>query len=178
MKQTKQTLSLELPLFGTTIFLSAFLLFQLEPMISKVILPWFGGGPAVWTAAMLFFQVALLGGYAYAHFLSRFSLLRQSFLHFTVVAAVIVWLILLTRARGVPILPEPGYQPKPDGMPVWQVLAILVSSIGIPFLLLSTTSSLLQAWFSRVEQRRSPYAFYALSNAASLLALLSYLIIF
>jgi hypothetical protein len=79
-------------IFGATIVISAFLLFQIEPMISKFILPWFGGGPAVWTAAMLFFQVLLLGGYAYAHFLSKLNLARQSIIHLAVSLVILGWM--------------------------------------------------------------------------------------
>src|SRR5512142_2672463 len=89
--------------FGATIAISAFLLFQIEPMISKYILPWFGGGPAVWTAAMLFFQLLLLGGYAYAHLLSRLSLTRQGMIHLGVSLAVLGWMAMNALRWNTPI---------------------------------------------------------------------------
>lgn len=164
--------------FGATIALSAFLLFQVEPLISKYILPWFGGGPAVWTAAMLFFQLLLLGGYAYAHFLSRLSLRRQSLIHLLVSLAILGWMGLNALRWNTPITPGASWKPTVGTAPVLQVLLVLLVSIGLPFFLLSTTSSLVQSWFSRVRQQASPYAFYVLSNAASLVALLSYPVLF
>src|SRR5512136_1155408 len=98
-------------LFGATIVLSAFLLFQIEPMISKYILPWFGGGPAVWTAAMLFFQLLLLGGYAYAHFLSRLSLGRQGTIHVVVSLIVLGWLGLHGLRWSTPVTPDASWKP-------------------------------------------------------------------
>ena len=157
-------------IFGTTIVISAFLLFQIEPMISKFILPWFGGGPAVWTAAMLFFQVLLLGGYAYAHFLSRLNLARQSIIHLIVSLAILGWMGMNALHWKTPITPDASWKPTAGAAPVLQVLLVLLVSIGLPFFLLSTTSSLIQSWFSRVRQQASPYAFYVLSNAASLIA--------
>jgi SAM-dependent methyltransferase len=164
--------------FGATIVISAFLLFQIEPMISKYILPWFGGGPAVWTAAMLFFQVLLLGGYAYAHFLSRLSLARQSAIHLVVSLAILVWMGMNALRWSTPVTPDASWKPTVGAAPVLQVLLVLLVSIGLPFFLLSTTSSLVQSWFSRMRQQASPYAFYVLSNAASLIALLSYPVFF
>jgi len=165
-------------IFGTTIVISAFLLFQIEPMISKFILPWFGGGPAVWTAAMLFFQVLLLGGYAYAHFLSRLNLARQSIIHLIVSLAILGWMGMNALHWKTPITPDASWKPTAGAAPVLQVLLVLLVSIGLPFFLLSTTSSLIQSWFSRVRKQASPYAFYVLSNAASLIALLSYPVFF
>ncbi len=164
--------------FGVTISVSAFLLFQIQPMISKAILPWFGGGSAVWTAAMLFFQILLLAGYAYAHFLSHMEPHRQAFFHLIVLGAALGWLVIMTAFRSTPILPSPNLKPTGSDFPVWHVLWILAASVGPPYFMLATNSSLAQAWFSLVQQRSSPYAFYALSNAASLLALLSYPVLF
>jgi len=165
-------------IFGATIAISAFLLFQIEPMISKYILPWFGGGPAVWTAAMLFFQLLLLGGYAYAHFLSRLSLARQSVIHLMVSLAILGWMGINALHWSTPVTPDASWKPTVGTAPVLQVLLVLLVSIGLPFFLLSTTSSLVQSWFSRVRHQASPYAFYVLSNAASLIALISYPIFF
>lgn len=164
--------------FGISIFVSAFLLFQIQPMIGKVILPWFGGGSAVWTVSMLFFQTLLLGGYAYAHILSRLDSRSQARLHLLILAAAFVWMILMASLRTTPILPDSSLKPTSSAFPVWQVLWVLTASVGIPYFLLTTNSSLAQAWFSKVQQRSSPYAFYALSNAASLIALLSYPVLF
>ena len=161
-------------LFGATICLSALLLFQIEPMISKYILPWFGGGPAVWTAAMLTFQLLLLAGYTYAHGLSRLSLTVQRAVHLLIALIVIGWIAINALRWNTPVTPDPSWKPTTGTMPAFQVLVVLLVSIGLPFFLLSTTSSLIQSWFSRVQQQASPYAFYVLSNAASLIALLSY----
>jgi hypothetical protein len=164
--------------FGATIAISAFLLFQIEPMISKYILPWFGGGPAVWTAAMLFFQLLLLGGYAYAYFLNRLSLARQSTIHLVVSLAILGWMGMNTLRWSTPVTPDASWKPTVGTAPVLQILLVLFVSIGLPFFLLSTISSLVQSWFSRVRQQVSPYTFYVLSNAASLIALISYPVLF
>lgn len=160
--------------FGLTIFLSAFLLFQIEPLISKYILPWFGGGPSVWTSAMLFFQVLLLGGYSYAHWLSRLALRHQRRVHLGLALLVLAWIALTALQWQSPVTPGDRWKPEPSAWPVFQVLLVLLVGVGLPFFLLSTTSSLVQSWFSQVRRQESPYAYYALSNAASLLALLSY----
>ena len=107
-------------IFGATIAISAFLLFQIEPMISKYILPWFGGGPAVWTAAMLFFQLLLLGGYAYAHFTTQWLKPRkQALLHLVLLAAALALL---------PITPSSTWKPHGDENPVLRILALLTVS--------------------------------------------------
>ncbi|MFC1806577.1 spermidine synthase [Planctomycetota bacterium] len=156
--------------YAITIFLSAFLLFQVQPMIGKYILPWFGGGPAVWTTCMLFFQMLLLAGYSYAHLIAtKLSQHRQVVVHGVVLVAAMVLL---------PIAPSEGWKPTGAGDPTWRILALLAASVGLPYFLLSTTGPLLQAWFSRTEPGRSPYRLYALSNAGSLLALLSYPFVF
>jgi hypothetical protein len=152
--------------YAATIFLSAFLLFQVQPLIAKVILPWFGGGPAVWTTCLLFFQVVLLAGYGYAHFLSsRCKPQSQWFLH--------VPLLLLALAF-LPLAPSAAWRPENAADPTWRVLGLLGATVGVPYLLLSATAPLIQSWYGRVQTRRSPYRLYALSNAGSLLALFSY----
>ena len=153
--------------FGLTIFLSAFLLFQVQPLIGKAILPWFGGGPAVWATCLLFFQLILLIGYGYAHVTSsRLSPNGQSSLHL-VLLAVSVFLL--------PVAPSAElWKPGPDDPPTRQILLLLIGTIGIPYLLLSSTSPLIQRWFSAAYPMRSPYRLYALSNIGSLLALLTY----
>ena len=145
-----------------TIFLSAFLLFLVQPLIGKSILPWFGGGAGVWSACMMFFQVLLLAGYAYAHLLSRFKTRWQATVHLILIAASLMFM---------PLMPA---KPIDVANPTWNILSLLLIHIGVPYLILSSTGPLLQHWFSRTYQGRSPYRLYALSNTGSLLALLSY----
>lgn len=156
--------------YAFTSFWGAYLLFQLEPLIGKFILPWFGGSPAVWITCMLFFQVLLLAGYAYAHLnLEHFPVRRQGGLH-----AAFLLLALFT----LPVTPEQSFKPDSSEQPTLNILLLLLSSIGLPFFILSTTSPLLQAWIVRINPYRSPYTLYALSNFGSLLALLSYPFVF
>jgi SAM-dependent methyltransferase len=157
-------------LFAVTIFWAAFLLFQLEPLIGKFILPWFGGSPAVWTTCMLFFQVLLLAGYAYAHFsLDHVSPANQGRWHL---------LLLLLAILTLPITPSADWKPQDGSQPGLSILLLLCSSVGLPFFILGATSPLLQAWFVRVSPGRSPYPLYALSNLGSFVALLSYPFLF
>jgi hypothetical protein len=150
--------------------LSAFLLFQVQPLISKFILPWFGGSPAVWTTCMLFFQSLLFCGYAYAHLTSRLlSCKGQAILHLALIAAAIALL---------PIAPSESWQPTPGMEPTWRILGLLAVSVGLPYFVLSATGPLGQAWFTRAYRERSPYRLYALSNAGSLTALLTFPILF
>jgi len=160
--------------FGLAIFISAFLLFQIQPLISRYILPWFGGGTSVWTTAQVFFQVVLLGGYAYAHGLSRLRGGRQGQVHLALLGVVAGVLVVLGVRWGTPVTPDASWKPEVGGYPAFQVLGVLAVSVGLPYFVLSTTSSLMQSWYSRMNREGSPYAFYVLSNAASLLALLSY----
>ncbi len=156
-------------LYGATMFLSAFLLFLIQPLIGKYVLPWFGGTPAVWTTCMLFFQALLLGGYAYAHGLaSRWPLRRQALVHIFLLSVTILVVLWLS------IVPSPGWKPMDDQAPVLRILGLLLVSIGAPYLLLSATAPLLQSWFSHARPGSSPYRLYALSNLGSLLAILSY----
>ena len=128
-------------LYAVTIFLSAFLLFQIQPLIAKIILPWFGGSAAVWSASLLFFQLVLLAGYAYAHLSIRFLKARgQMLLH----AA-----LLLGSCLILPILPNPSWRPTQPGDPTFRILTVLAATIGLPSFLLSSTSPLLQAWYVR-----------------------------
>jgi hypothetical protein len=159
--------------FALAILVSAFLLFQVQPLISKSILPWFGGCPAVWTTAMLFFQTALFAGYVYAHLLQRWLRPRQqAAVHFVVVAAALAALVLMRLPPG------PSWKPLDSSHPTWHVLVLLSASVGLPYFALSATSPLIQAWFSRVWADRSPYRLYALSNVGSLAGLLSYPFLF
>jgi len=152
--------------FAVTIFTGAFLLFQVQPLIAKYILPWFGGGPGVWTTCLLFFQVLLLGGYAYAHFSSRWLKPRvQAIGHLVLLAAALALL---------PITPSDSWKPTGSDHPTLQILALLAASLGLPYFVLSSTGPLMQQWFSLSTPGRSPYRLYALSNVGSLLALVSY----
>ncbi len=159
--------------FALAILVSAFLLFQVQPLISKSILPWFGGCPAVWTTAMLFFQTALFAGYVYAHLLQRWLRPRQqATVHLLVVAAAVAALALMRLPPG------PSWKPIDSSDPTWRVLVLLAASVGLPYFALSATSPLVQSWFSRVWADRSPYRLYALSNVGSLVGLLSYPFVF
>ena len=152
--------------FGFTIFTGAFLLFLVQPLIAKFILPWFGGSPAVWTTCMLFFQVTLLGGYTYAHLIIQKLRPRQQ---------VIVHLTLLGLALLLlPITPGDQWKPLDGSQPTLRILILLSACIGLPYLALSATGPLMQAWFSATHPGISPYRLYALSNVGSLLALVSY----
>src|SRR4051812_7758484 len=152
--------------YSLTIFLSAFLLFEVQPIIAKTILPWFGGTSAVWSTCMLFFQVVLLLGYLYAHLLHRaLSPRRQAIAHIVVLAASLA---------ALPILPNPAWKTAAIEQPSLRILALLAVTVGLPYFLLSSTSPLLQAWYARTHKEGLPYRLFALSNFASLLALLSY----
>ena len=152
--------------YGLTIFLSAFLLFQVQPIIAKLILPWFGGSASVWTACMLFFQMLLLLGYLYSHWVVRFlSPRRQSFLHMALLAASLLLL---------PLSPSADWRPVGGEDPTLRILGLLTVTIGLPYMVLSTTGPLIQAWFARERPGVLPYRLFALSNFGSLLALLAY----
>ena len=161
-----------------TVFLAAFLLFQIQPLIGKYLLPWFGGGPAVWTTCLLFFQVLLLGGYLYAHALSKLPLRTQGRVHIVILLSTFIVIMALFFVWKTPITPGSSWKPPSSKFPVWYLLRLLFVSVGFPYFLLSTTSTLLQIWFSRINSGKSPYSFYVVSNIASLLALLSYPILF
>ena len=157
-------------LAAVTIFVSAFLLFQVQPLISKKILPWFGGSPAVWTTCMLFFQVLLLGGYTYAHLLTKCVTPKwQGRIHAALLVLAVVTL---------PIIPSDWWKPSDGRMPAARILVLLAAEVGIPYFLLSTTGPLIQAWFALANPGKSPYRLYALSNIGSLGALLTYPFIF
>lgn len=152
--------------YGLTIFLSAFLLFQVQPLIGKMILPWFGGSASVWTTCMLFFQSILLLGYLYSHWVVRFlSPRQQSLLHMT---------LLLISLLLIPIEPSDAWKPTGSENPTLRILGLLTVSIGLPYFVLSTTGPLIQAWFARERSGQVPYRLFALSNLGSMLALLAY----
>jgi hypothetical protein len=157
-------------LYALTILVSAFLLFQVQPIIAKIILPWFGGSAAVWTVCLLFFQLALLAGYSYAHALIRYCKPRaQMLIHSG---------LLVLSLLALPIYPGAQWKPAPLSDPTWGIVSLLAAKIGIPYFLLSTTGPLMQAWYARSFQGAMPYRLYALSNAGSMFALLSYPFLF
>ncbi|MBX7208827.1 MAG: fused MFS/spermidine synthase [Verrucomicrobiaceae bacterium] len=145
--------------------LGAFLLFQVQPVISKFILPWFGGSPGVWTTCMLFFQVMLFGGYSYAHLLAKRKPRTQAMVH---------GVVLLAAALCLPIAPDAGLKPSGSVEPVSNILLLLLRTVGIPYFVLAATSPLVQVWFSHQFPKRNPWRLYSLSNIGSLTALLSY----
>ncbi|SVD80153.1 uncharacterized protein METZ01_LOCUS433007, partial [marine metagenome] len=152
--------------FAITIFSSAFLLFQVQPIIAKFILPWYGGSPAVWSTCMLFFQVGLLIGYVYAHLLACYVKARdQFFLHAG---------LLILSLTFLPITPDDALKPDGGGDPILEIIWLLILTVGTPYILISSTGPLLQHWFNRRYADRSPYRLYALSNLGSLLGLLTY----
>lgn len=157
-------------LFAITVFLSAFLLFQIQPIVGKMILPWFGGSSSVWSVCIVFFQAALLLGYAYVHWLhEKLPARRQVLVH--------GGLLLLSLAM-LPVAADPSWKGTALAHPSWSVLVVLATAVGVPYLLLSTTGPLMQAWYARSFSASvtsaHPYRLYALSNLASMLALLSY----
>lgn len=161
--------------FAATVFLSAFLLFQVQLIIAKYILPLFGGAPSVWNTCMLFFQVLLLVGYGYSHFLARRIRLRtQAIIHVVLLTSAVAILAIVWWKWATPLTPGSDWKPQPSGNPVWKILQLLAVTVAVPFFLLSTTGPLLQNWFARTRVGNSPYRLYALSNAGSLLGLLSY----
>lgn len=160
---------------GLTIFCSAFLLFQVQLILGKYILPWFGGTPAVWTTCMLFFQLLLLGGYLYAHLVStKLSARTQTSVHIAVLTVSALLLAVGALVWKAPLLPGPSWRPNSSDFPVAQILRLLFVAIGLPFLCLSASGPLLQSWFGRTHPGKSPYRLYALSNIGSLLGLLTY----
>jgi SAM-dependent methyltransferase len=157
-------------LYALTIVVSAFLLFQVQPVIAKIILPWFGGSAAVWTTCLLFFQMVLLLGYLYSHAVIRYLKPRaQMLLHAG---------LLVVSAAVLPIYPSASWKPAGAAEPTLGILGLLAVTVGLPYFLLSTTGPLLQAWYARRYQGAMPYRLYALSNAGSMFALLSYPVLF
>ncbi|REL34176.1 spermidine synthase [Thalassotalea euphylliae] len=156
-------------LFLLTVFLSAFLLFQVQPFIAKVILPAYGGSATVWTTCMLFFQLLLLAGYSYAHVLQRLSFTRQWQTHGAVLILAALSLPFTTPAASL----EFGINE-----PITNILLTLAVAIGLPYFALSATGPLVQRWLTFSDETKVPYRLYSLSNVGSLLALLSYPFVF
>ena len=151
-------------LFGATIFLSSFLLFQVQPILAKQIMPRFGGSAAVWTTSLLFFQTMLFLGYAYAHWLGRLSPEWQRLIH---------GCLLVLSLACLPVTPAASWKPSGEEDPLPRILGLLATTVGLPYFVLSATTPLLQLWLTQ-RQNALPWRFYAISNAASLSALLAY----
>ena len=143
--------------FAFTVFLSAFLLFQIQPLIGKYVLPWFGGSSAVWSATMLFFMVLLTGGYGYACWLTnRLSAKKQGVVHLAVVGASLALLLLAALSWSSPITPDRGWRPQAGDLPVWDIFRILAGAVGLPYVILATNGPLMQAWFSEAHPKLRP----------------------
>src|SRR5881398_616475 len=168
MQRAARTRPLLLTTFIAAVVFSASLLFMVQPMFTKLVLPRFGGAPSVWSAAIVFFQTALLAGYAYAHWLTRYASGRPSVaLHLVVMTAAVL---------ALPPAIASGWERPPSGTePLW-LIALFTVSIGLPFFALAANSPLLQAWFARTDHPAAgdPYFLYAASNVGSFLALVSY----
>ncbi|MDR6871661.1 hypothetical protein J2Y55_002674 [Bosea sp. BE125] len=162
-------LATTLPVYLGTIFFSAFLLFGIQPMFAKMVLPRLGGSPGVWSVAMVFFQTVLLAGYGYAHWLvSRFTVRQAALIHISLMVVVLLF--------ALPIGVAPGFdRPPSDGEIPW-LLALFGMSVGLPFFAVSANGPLLQAWFARTghAHAKDPYFLYAASNVGSFLALIAY----
>jgi hypothetical protein len=159
--------------FALCIFLSAFLLFQIQPLIARYILPWFGGTPAVWSTVQMFFQLLLTGGYAYANWMVK-NTKRREVLHLILLVISLVILAVLGVIWKSPITPDASWKPQGLDSPIWGISKLLLISVGLPYFLLSTNSPLIQTWFNRCYPERSAYRLYALSNLGSLLGLIAY----
>lgn len=159
--------------FGVALFISALLLFSVQPLVAKMLLPYLGGSPAVWNTCMVFFQVMLLAGYIYSHVLPRkIGIRRHAVLHIVLMIATAGFLPIGVSVQAITSLPTAS------SAPIW-LLTTLLTTVGLPFFILSTNAPLLQSWFSNIAHRRArdPYFLYAASNLGSLLALLSYPIV-
>jgi hypothetical protein len=159
--------------YAFCVILSAFLLFQVQPMIGKVILPWFGGTSAVWSTVLLFFQCLLTGGYAYAYWLlGRLRPRRQAAVHLVLLGLSVGLLIVTGIAWPSPLTPDASWRPADNALPILGILKVLTVAVGMPYFLLASNSTLMQAWFSHEPSGRTPYRLYALSNAGSFAALI------
>ena len=156
-------------IYAATILLSSILLFLIQPIIAKQVWPWFGGAAAVWTTCLVFFQLSLLAGYAYADLAQRLKPRLQAGIHIGLLAASFAML---------PVIADPAWKPTGGEDPVWRIAGLLTATIGLPYFMLSTTGPLVQSWFAREgispEAARRVYRFFALSNLGSILGLLAY----
>src|ERR1700716_1718449 len=159
--------------FAAAIFVSAALLFMVQPMFTKMVLPRFGGAPSVWSVAIVFFQAALLAGYAYAHLLTRYVLTRDPSGRSSVVTHLAV---MIAACFALPLSIAAGWGQPPDAGEAFWLIGLFTASIGLPFFALAANSPLLQAWFARTDHpaAKDPYFLYAASNVGSFLALVSY----
>lgn len=155
-------------LYGTVLLLSSFLIFWVEPLFTKSVLPMLGGSPRVWNTALVFFQVVLLAGYLYAHWSTRWLTARQQ--------TVLQVLLVAVAAVGLPVLAPTGWTPPTDALPIPWLLGLFAVGIGLPFFALSSMAPTLQRWFAELRHHQSddPYFLYAASNFGSLLALLAF----
>ena len=165
--------------FAVTVVLSAFLLFLVQPLLGKVVLPWFGGAPAVWTTCLLFFQLVLLGGYAWSHLVVR--RLRgpwQRRAHLTLLGLAVGALIITAYAWGTPLVPGVSLRPQGAEAPTLHLLLLLTVSVGLPYFALSSTGPLLQAWVAQRVPTVTAMRLYAASNVGSLVGLLAFPLVF
>jgi len=161
--------------FTLTVFLSAFLLFQVQLLVGKRILPWFGGSAAVWTTSLLIYQLLLLGGYVYSHsVISRLTGRKQVLLHLGLLATAVLLVIVLSALWPSAVTPEASWKPAAGGNPALQVAVLILISTGLPFFVLATTGPLLQGWFAGLGGGGRTYRLYAVSNAGSLLGLVTF----
>src|SRR5215510_10582714 len=163
--------ALVLATFTAAITLSAALVFMVQPMFTKMVLPRFGGAPSVWSVAIVFFQAALLAGYAYAHWLTRYAGGRAS--------VAIHLAVTIAAAFALPLSIAAGWDRPPEAAQALWLIGLFTASIGLPFFALAANSPLLQAWFARTDHpaAKDPYFLYAASNVGSFLALVSYPIV-
>src|SRR5208337_3617120 len=149
-------------LYALSIFLSAFLVFMVELLIGKFILPWFGGTPSVWTTCLLFFQLTLLGGYIYSYFVAGIkNTVKQKNIHIAFLLVSLIWIGVSAMLWGSPILPSIALRPESSSFPVIRVIWLLLISVGFPFFMLSANGPLIQAWFSRIFPKAHTYRLYS-----------------
>lgn len=162
-------------IFALSIFLSSFLLFQIQPIIGKYLLPWFGGTSGVWSASLVFFQVLLTTGYAYAHLLiRRLAPKHQKTVHLSILVISLIILGGNVYQWDSPLLPNTVFPTPNIKSPLVNLWKTLLLSVGIPYFMLASNSTLMQSWFNSEQSERSPYRLYALSNSGSLLGLILY----
>lgn len=165
--------------YALTVILSAFLLFQVQPMVGKFILPWFGGAPMVWSTVLLFFQTLLTGGYAYATWLlAKLRPKLQGWVHLAALGLSLILLVIAALSWPSPLTPSAAWRPLGTASPILGILRVLAAAVGIPYLILAANSTLMQAWFHHQHGDPLPYRLYALSNLGSLVALVTYPLLF
>ncbi len=174
--QKRSNKSIFLNFYALAIFLSAFLVFQIQPIISKNLLPWFGGTSSVWTTSLMFYSTLLFVGYAYVYFLGKISTIKQIYIHSSLTVLSLIFVIYSIYQRDSLSIPL-EWTSTTTLNPSVAVLSTLLLSVGLPYTLLCSTSPLFQHWFTKTNSKE-PYKLYAISNVGSLLALLSYPFIF